>query len=88
MCANESVSISGQVGGAGRAERGLEEVVFGEVTLTVTLNSFNKSLLNVMLVELKFVALDSEVHNCQVHLRIGLHVTYTFVPQSAVISVH
>ena len=55
MCSNESVSIGSQVGGARTAERCFEEVIFGEVTLTATLNGFNKSLLNVVLVQLKFM---------------------------------
>ena len=61
MCSNESVSIGSQTGGVGTAERCFEEVIIGEVTLTATLNGFNKSLLNVVLVQLKFmVALNSK----------------------------
>ena len=41
MCANESVSVGCEVGGAGTAERCFEEVGSGKMTLTVTLNGFN-----------------------------------------------
>ena len=41
MCANESVSVGCEVGGAGTAERCFEEVGSGKVTLTATLDSFS-----------------------------------------------
>ena len=50
MCANESVSVGCEVGRAGTAERCFEEVGPGKMTLTATLNGFNQSLLNVVLV--------------------------------------
>ena len=66
VCANESVSVGCEVGGAGTAEWCFEEVGSGKMTLTATLNGFNT-----MYLWLSENAL-----------------AYTFIPHSAVISVH
>ena len=55
MCSNESVSVGCEVGGAATAERCLQKISSGKITLAATLNGFSESLLHVVLVQLKFI---------------------------------
>ena len=94
VCANESVSVGCEVGGAGTAEWCFEEVGSGKMTLTATLNGFNQSLLYVVLVQFKVIA--SLYSNEQRYMKCystcadcqKSALAYTFIPHSAVISVH
>jgi hypothetical protein len=54
VCSNESVLVGCEVGGAATAERCLEQVGSGKMTLTATLSGFNQSLLYTVLVQFSF----------------------------------